>query len=91
MGRIVACAWSTGPRRATDLLCPNVSAFEWVRYLVGLGGVSRIDAGRLAIDSLKRVGMEEAMHRPIGTYSLGMRQRTKLAQAIAHDPQWLIL
>ena len=37
------------------------------------------------------VGMREAMHRPIADYSRGMRQRTKLAQAVAHDPEFLIL
>lgn len=76
---------------ATDLLLPNVSALAWVQYMLGLAGFKRADARRLALESLKRVGMEHAMHRAIDGYSLGMRQRTKLAQAIAHDPQWLIL
>ena len=41
--------------------------------------------------SLELVGMRDAMHRPISSYSRGMRQRTKLAQAVAHDPELLIL
>ena len=76
---------------ATDILLPSVSALDWVTFLLGLGGFSRADAKQRALASLTRVGMEQAMQRPIGSYSLGMRQRTKLAQAIAHDPQWLIL
>ena len=76
---------------ASDLLCPSVTALEWVRYMLGLCGRKRTDTLQRARDVLTTVGMEHAMERPIGTYSLGMRQRTKIAQAIAHDPQWLIL
>ena len=76
---------------ATDVLFPNVSAIEWVRYQVRLHGFSRSESKRRANESLKFVGMKENMHRPIGTYSLGMRQRTKIAQAIAHEPELLIL
>ena len=76
---------------ATDVLFPNVSAIEWVRYQVRLHGFSRNESKRRANESLEFVGMKENMHRPIGTYSLGMRQRTKIAQAIAHEPELLIL
>ena len=76
---------------ATDVLFPNVSAIEWVRYQVRLHGFSRSESKRRANESLEFVGMKENMHRPIGTYSLGMRQRTKIAQAIAHEPELLIL
>jgi ABC-2 type transport system ATP-binding protein len=78
-------------RRATDVLYPNVSAHEWVRYQVRLHGFSRHDSERLAVKALTRVKMTDRMHRPMGTYSLGMRQRTKIAQAIAHQPELLIL
>jgi ABC-2 type transport system ATP-binding protein len=76
---------------AVDVLYPNVSALEWVSYLVELHGFHRHEARRRAQKSLQDVGMEAAMRRPMGTYSLGMRQRTKLAQAFAHDPSLLIL
>jgi ABC-2 type transport system ATP-binding protein len=76
---------------AVDVLYPNVSAFEWVSYLVELHGISRVDAAEAAAMALDQVGMSGAMNRPMGTYSLGMRQRTKLAQAFAHQPKLLIL
>lgn len=69
----------------------NVSAFEWVTYLLELHGYSRSEAKARAGDSLNAVGLAEAMHRPIGGYSRGMRQRAKFAQATAHDPELLIL
>ena len=76
---------------ASDLLIPNISAREWVTYQTEMYGLKRDEARRRADDALERVGMTHAMDRNIGTYSLGMRQRTKLAQAIAHDPYLLIL
>ena len=53
--------------------------------------MSRKNADGAALRALDFVGMTEAMHRPISGYSRGMRQRTKMAQAIAHDPDFLIL
>tara|TARA_R110002049_G_scaffold27321_2_gene94347 strand:+ start:615746 stop:616681 length:936 start_codon:yes stop_codon:yes gene_type:complete len=76
---------------ATDVLYPNVSALDWVRYQVRLHGFSRVESDRLAREALASVSMTDEMHRQMGTYSLGMRQRTKIAQAIAHQPQLLIL
>ena len=76
---------------AVDVLLPNVSALEWVQYLVRLHGFDASEAARRAETALELVGMQRAMRRPIGSYSLGMRQRSKIAQAIAHDPELLIL
>ena len=76
---------------ASEILLPNVSALQWVEYQTALHGYSKNEAYTRAVDSLVQVGMEEGMRRPIGSYSLGMRQRTKLAQAMAHDPELLIL
>ncbi len=74
-----------------DLLYDNVSGFRWVRYLMELAGYSRHEAAERAESGLAQVGMTHAMHRAMGGYSRGMRQRTKLAQAFAHEPEVLIL
>ena len=91
------------PVRRDDLLrrvglCPTmhpeltrVTAWEWVKFLVRQHGFSAADSSLLAARALERVGMTGAMHRAMSGYSLGMRQRTKMAQAIAHDPELLIL
>ena len=72
-------------------LYANVSAFEWVRYLCQLQGWKSAAATQATYKALETVGMTAAMHRPISSYSRGMRQRVKLAQAIAHEPDMLIL
>jgi ABC-2 type transport system ATP-binding protein len=76
---------------ASDILYPNISGRRWVETMTGLHGFSAADARERAVESLVQVGMSDNMERPIGAYSLGMRQRTKLAQAIAHGPELLIL
>ena len=76
---------------ATDVLYPNVSAKQWVSYLVSLHGFDAAESERLAVESLEIVGMESRMNRPMGEYSLGMRQRAKIAQSIAHQPELIIL
>ncbi len=76
---------------ATDVLYPNVTARQWVTYQVRLHGFSPTESAELAIAALGQVEMLDAMNRQMGTYSLGMRQRTKIAQAIAHQPDLLIL
>ncbi len=78
--------------------CPDQDAFydrmtglEWVAALVRLNGHSEaqsIDAARRALET---VDLLDAANRKIGAYSKGMRQRVKLAQAIVHDPELLIL
>lgn len=74
-----------------EAMYSNVSGLEWVRFLVELQGFRRREAERRAVWALEKLDMASAMLRPIGSYSRGMRQRTKLAQAIAHDPEILIL
>ena len=69
----------------------NVSAIDWVAYLVELQGYRRRQAREMAAAALDRVGMTQYVHREIAEYSRGMRQRTRLAQAIAHNPEVLIL
>jgi ABC-2 type transport system ATP-binding protein len=72
-------------------LYASVCGLEWVTYLQQLQGKSNSAAKAAAERALEMVGLTDAMHREISGYSRGMRQRTKLAQAIAHDPQFLIL
>ena len=76
---------------SSEGLYAGISGFAWVRYLQRLQGMSRTDADQAAEQALTLVGMSDAMHRAISGYSRGMRQRTKMAQAIAHDPDFLIL
>lgn len=76
---------------ASDLLLPKVPAKAWVEQLLALHGWSLRAAAQRATEVLTWVGLAQAMHRPMGSYSLGMRQRAKLAQALAHDPELLIL
>jgi ABC-2 type transport system ATP-binding protein len=78
--------------------CPEQDAFyermtgrEWVTALVRLNGLTEQEADAAARRALEIVEMTEFADRKIGGYSKGMRQRTKLAQAIVHDPQLLIL
>lgn len=74
-----------------DDMYPSISGLDWVRYLMELHGFDRRQARLLAENALVQVGLADAMRRSIGGYSRGMRQRVKLAQAIAHGPQLLIL
>jgi ABC-2 type transport system ATP-binding protein len=74
-----------------DVLYPNVTGFEWVRYLLELHGWRHPVAAKRAAEMLDLVGLGDAMHRRMGGYSRGMRQRTKLAHAMAHDPELLVL
>ncbi|MDB2686482.1 ABC transporter ATP-binding protein [Mariniblastus sp.] len=70
---------------------PLVTGLDWVTYMVELHGFNFPAAKRLAKDALEAVKLTDAMNRPMRNYSLGMRQRAKIAQAIAHDPDLLIL
>ena len=76
---------------ALEVNYPRVTGLQWVTYLVQLHGFSKRAAKKLAIQALEQVKLDYAMNRPMQNYSLGMRQRAKLAQAIAHEPELLIL
>ena len=76
---------------ATDIYYPRITGREWVTYLTKLHGIGSRSAEKKAVAALERVRMDQFMDQPIQTYSLGMRQRTKIAQAIAHQPDLLIL
>src|SRR5436305_5972657 len=79
-------------------LCPEQDAFyEWmtghdcVRTCARLSGMGRGEANDAADRAMETVGMTEHMRRAIRGYSKGMRQRTKLAQALVHGPKVLFL
>lgn len=69
----------------------DMSAQDMCVHLAQLRGLSRRDAVRRASDVLFAVGLEEERRRLISTYSLGMRQRSKLAQALVHGPDLVVL
>jgi len=78
--------------------CPEQDAFydrmtglEWVTALVRLNGLNDAEADAAAKRAIDRVDLMEAANKKIGAYSKGMRQRIKLAQALVHDPELLIL
>jgi len=69
----------------------ELSALELVTAMARLAGVPGRRAAQAAKDALAQMGMTDAMHRRVRGFSKGMRQRTKLATAIAHDPDFLLL
>jgi ABC-2 type transport system ATP-binding protein len=79
-------------------VCPEQDAFydrmtgrEWVTALLRLHGLAERAAADAAQAALEQVDLLEAADKRIGAYSKGMRQRVKLAQAIAHEPNLLVL
>jgi len=74
-----------------DCLPLDVNASEFVVYAAGLAGLPKNAARQRASDVLTLVGIEEERFRPLGGFSTGMKQRTKLAQAIVHDPELVFL
>lgn len=74
-----------------ECLFPHVAGVEFVAYAGELVGMSWGDALQRAHEVLDYVGLGEARYRMVESYSSGMKQRLKLASAIVHDPQLLIL
>jgi ABC-2 type transport system ATP-binding protein len=74
-----------------DRFFENMSGLAFVRWLCRYQGMGRREADRAARQACGRVGMAKRMDDRIETYSQGMRQRIRIAQAIAHDPELLIL
>src|SRR5262249_1193449 len=74
-----------------DAYYDRMTGLEWVAALLRLNGANEAEASRLAHRALEFVDLVDAADKKIGAYSKGMRQRIKLAQAIADDPEFLIL
>jgi ABC-2 type transport system ATP-binding protein len=68
-----------------------MNAVSFVAYCAELAGLPRVDAMQRAHEVLFYVGLGEARYRNVETYSTGMKQRIKLAQALVHDPDLLFL
>jgi ABC-2 type transport system ATP-binding protein len=74
-----------------DCLPPDVSATDLVTHLGELSGLPRAASRERTAEVLRHVGLYEERYRAIGSYSTGMKQRVKLAQALVHDPMLLLL
>ena len=69
----------------------RVSAIDWLEYLMRLHGFDEQAARARAEKALSDVGLESAGARRVTTFSRGMKQRLRIAQAMAHDPEILVL
>ena len=78
-----ATQYDAAPRWATG--------FSFITTGLLLFGYEHAEAEELAWNALKRLGLQEAANRKMAAYSKGMRQRVRLAQAIAHEPEILVL
>ncbi len=74
-----------------DAFPRGATGFQFVHDLLRAGGWPKAEAEALAWRAIERVGLVEAAARKVGGYSKGMRQRIKLAQAMAHEPAVLVL
>ncbi len=74
-----------------DCLPPDQSATNFVIHMARMSGIPPSAARERASEVLRHVGLFEERYRHMGGYSTGMKQRVKLAQALAHDPQLLFL
>src|SRR5215469_901417 len=74
-----------------DAFIASMSGVRFVRLMAELAGLPPEQALERAHEAFFYVGLGEVRYRPLGTYSLGMKQSAKLAQAIAHGPKLLFL
>lgn len=99
-GEVVGCSIQESPREIRqriglmpeqDCHIPGMSAVQFVAYAGELAGMPSDQALRRAHEVLEYCGLGEARYRNVETYSTGMKQRIKLAQALVHGPKLLLL
>jgi ABC-2 type transport system ATP-binding protein len=74
-----------------DSFPKGMTGYEFVKSFLSVHGLSPKDAEEKTWRAIERVGLIEAAHRKVAAYSKGMRQRIRLAQSIAHEPEVMIL
>jgi ABC-2 type transport system ATP-binding protein len=74
-----------------DAFPKGITGYQFIYSFLRMFGYDHEECDRRTMASLQTVGLVEARNRPVAAYSKGMRQRAKLAQATAHDPQVVIL
>ncbi|MBE49114.1 MAG: hypothetical protein CL767_08445 [Chloroflexi bacterium] len=90
--------WSnTAPYRRVGYVSESERLYDWmtgldfVTTLARLHGMTREEATERSAHVLDFVGLADVMHKELGKYSKGMRQRVKIAHALVHDPDLIIL
>ena len=74
-----------------DTFPKGLTGYQFLHSFLRIRGMDEAECEQRTRRALEIVNLTEAAQRPVGSYSKGMRQRIKLAQAIAHDPQVLVL
>ncbi len=74
-----------------DAFPKGITGYQFLYSFLRMYGWSNAECDNRALNSLQLVGLQDAANRPVAAYSKGMRQRVELAQAIAHDPQVIVL
>jgi len=74
-----------------DSFPPGTTGYDFIFWPLRLHGFGRAQAARLTEEAVERAGMTQVARRKVAGYSKGMRQRIRLAQAIAHHPSVLVL
>jgi ABC-2 type transport system ATP-binding protein len=90
-GKISQLRSMIGYMPESDAFIAEISGIRFVRYMAEISGLPAREAMERAHEAFFYVGLGEVRYRKIGTYSLGMKQLVKLAQALVHGPKLLLL
>jgi ABC-2 type transport system ATP-binding protein len=74
-----------------DAFPPGITGYQFIDSFLRLHGMTEAECERRTLAALELTGLAAAAHRPVAAYSKGMRQRIKLAQALAHEPRVVVL